>query len=277
MLLALIAVVVFVRVRQETPQQTTIERFWAPVFSTKQPVLICLAKRASYKPSTELYQRYSSSHPGAFQTNLEKLSQPFSMDPKTQISWGDMFLITDYGVAVGDVYSAVDFAMLLGEFGKPGQVRIGTDYSFKDLRNSPQVVVGAFNNTWALRLTSGLHFAFVEGDAVGDITAEIREQVPNGRVWHTAPPQHPKETGEDSALVVRLLDSQTGQFTIVVGGIESWGTTAASELITNPEYLEQGLRGAPANWQKKNLELVVQTTITDSIAGPPRVVAAYYW
>jgi hypothetical protein len=271
--LVLVAAVFFAHRWRATRQQSKIEQFWAPVFATKQPVLICLAKRITYKPSAELYERYSRTHGGAFLTNLEQLSQPFPMGPKERIAWGDMTPITDYGVAVGDVHSAVNFAMLLGELGKPGQVRIGTGYSFEDLRNSPQVLIGAFNNKWALELTSGLRFVFVEKSNL----SEIREQVPNGRVWHTVPPQHTQGTGEDSALIVRLLNSQTGQFTIIVGGIESWGTQAASELVTTPEYLEQGLRGAPANWQKKNMELVVQTTITDSIAGPPRVVAAYYW
>ncbi len=39
---------------------------------------------------------------------------------------------------------------------KPSQVRIGTDCSFEDLRNSPAVVVGAFNNRWAGRIVYDL-------------------------------------------------------------------------------------------------------------------------
>jgi hypothetical protein len=64
---------------------------------------------------------------------------------------------------------------------------------------------------------------------------------------------------------------------MVVGGTASWGTEAASELITNPAYLEQGLHNAPLDWQKNNIELVLQTTITDSTTGPPQVEATYFW
>jgi len=79
------------------------------------------------------------------------------------------------------------------------------------------------------------------------------------------------------AIVARLVDSKTGQFTVAVAGIMSSGTQAAAEFVSNPAYLEEGLRGAPADWRTKNLEIVLKTAVTDSVAGPPHVVAAYYW
>jgi len=48
-------------------------------------------------------------------------------------------------------------------------------------------------------------------------------------------------------------------------------------LISVPEYLREALRTAPPDWPKKNLQVVVHTTVTDSVAGPPSVVAAYFW
>jgi len=123
-----------------------------------------------------------------------------------------------------------------------------------------------------MQLTSTLHFAFIEdGDQY-----MIREQSPGTRVWKTKTGAR-GETTEDFALVSRLLDSKTGQFTIATAGIGPNGTQAAGEFVSNPKYLEEGLRNAPANWQAKNLEIVLQTTVTDSVAGPPHAVAAYYW
>jgi hypothetical protein len=63
----------------------------------------------------------------------------------------------------------------------------------------------------------------------------------------------------------------------VVAGIGELGTQAASELVTRPDLLEQVVRTLPAGWQKKNLEVVLQTTVTDSVPGPPRVIATYSW
>jgi hypothetical protein len=81
---------------------------------------------------------------------------------------------------------------------------------------------------------------------------------------------------EDYAIVSRLQNSKTGQFTITVAGITGAGTQAAGEFVSNPKYLEPGLRNAPAGWQKRNLEFVLETTVTDAVAGPPHVVAAWW-
>ncbi len=47
---------------------------------------------------------------------------------------------TDYGVAVGDVYVAARLSALFDHIDKPSQIRIGANYSFEDLRNSPAAV-----------------------------------------------------------------------------------------------------------------------------------------
>lgn len=252
-------------------KNTTIEGFWNPVFATQQPVMICLAKPVVYRPSLGLYQRYARSHPGTFQTEVERYDQPLPLDPDEKLVWSDITTNPEYGVAVGDAYAALSLSGLLGKIGKPSQVRFGSNYSFEDLRNSPAVVVGAFNNRWTMKLTANLHFSFVERNG----QFNIQEQVPGGRVWR----QFAVSAGDpsDFAIVGRLLDSKTGQFTVVVAGIDGTGTRAAADFVSNPESMEKGLHDAPIGWQKRNLELVLQTAITDSTAGPPRVVAAYYW
>jgi hypothetical protein len=253
-------------------QKSAMGQFWNPVFATPQPVLICLAAPVVYRPTDALYKKYTRTHPGTFQTEVEKNTNVLPLNPQETILWSDMWNYSDYGVARGDAYAAITLAALLGKIGKPSQARIGTDYSFEDLRNSPAVVVGAFNNRWTMHITSSLRFVFVEEDG----RFMIREQTNGGRAWE----KHWGKNGEaldDAAIVARLLDSKTGQFTITVAGIGGTGTQAAGEFVSNPEFLEQGLRSAPAGWQTKNLEFVLQTTVTDSVAGPPRVVAAYSW
>jgi len=183
-----------------------------------------------------------------------------------------MIINTEYGVAIGDAYAGVSLSGLLGQIGKPSQVRIGSNYSFEDLRNSPAVVVGAFNNRWTMDLTKNLHFGFAEKDG----TFFIQEQTPGGRAWAL----NPGDSGDDYsdfAIVGRILDSRTGQFIVIVAGVGGTGTQAAAEFVSHREYLEKALRDAPPDWQKKNLEIVVETNVTDSVAGPPHVVTAYYW
>lgn len=258
------------RVSQISP--TTLQRFWAPVFATPQPVFICLAKPVVYRPSFDLYQSYAKTHPGTFQTEVERSNQVLPLDANEKIPWSEIVPYPDYGVAVGDVYAAVRVSSLLGQIGKPSQVRAGANYTFEDLSNSPSVVVGAFNNKWTMQILPGLHFSFVEDKG----QYMIREQISGGRVWLNNT-RESEQAGEDYAIVARLLDSKTGQFTIIAAGIHGSGTQAAGEFISNPDSLERGLRTVSADWQKKNMELVLQTTVTDSVAGPPQVVAAYTW
>jgi hypothetical protein len=248
----------------------TLYQFWSPVLATTEPVLICLAKPTVYVPSLELLQRYSKS-PGEFTTELQRLTQPAPMQPQDKLVWGDMVEYADYGVAAGDAYAAVRLSALLGKMGKESQVRIGTHYSFADLRNSPAIVVGAFNNRWTMQMTSNLHFAFVE-EAGQEM---IREQG-SGRAWRPKYGPH-GEVIEDFGVVTRLLNSKTGQFVVSTAGILADGTQAAAELVSSSQYLDEALRTAGPGWAKKNLQFVVQTTVTDSVPGPPQAVAIYTW
>jgi hypothetical protein len=107
----------------------------------------------------------------------------------------------------------------------------------------------------------------------------IREQGQQGRNWQAKWTKHPSVwiAVEDYGLVTRLLDSKTGQFVVSVAGITAAGTQAASEFVSSSEDLEKGLRDAPPDWAQKNLQIVVHTTVTDSIPGPPEIVATYIW
>jgi hypothetical protein len=251
--------------------QSTQRRFWAPVFATSQPVLICLAKPRVYRPAPEIYQRFARS-PGDFSTEWERLTQSPPLDPATRLTWGDMKEYTDFGVAAGDVYAALRMTAALTGMGKPSQVRIGSTYSFEDLRSSPAIVVGAFNNRWTMQMTSNLHFVFAEENG----RQMIREQGPKGRTW-SAKISPAGEVLEDYGIVSRLLYSKTGNFVVATAGLMSNGTQAAAEFVSSPEYLEEALRNAPSDWPKKNLQFVIHTTVTDTIPGPPQIVASYSW
>lgn len=269
---ALVAGIIWVSGRNTVSRASITQQFWAPALASQQPVLICLAKPVLYRPSFELYRKYSATHPNRFNTEVERSNQVLPLDPKTKIDWSEIVPYADYGVALGDVQAAVSISSLLGRLGKPTQVRIGNHYSYEDLHNSPSAVIGAFNNKWTMQITPGLHFRFVEDGS----NYSIKENVPGGRVWisHVNGSQ---QLDQDFAIVARLLDSNTGQFTIVAAGLQAGGTQAAGEFVSKPESLEKAIRALPSGWQSKNVEFVLATNITDAVAGPPTVVAYYIW
>lgn len=243
--------------------KSSLEQFWAPALASQQPVLVCIAN-ATDRSAEE---------------NILKLLQAGTEGATAPLADGADENITNEGLPVSpeivpaaDASVAFTLSELFGRLNKPSQLRIGTGATYEDLRSFPAVIIGGFNSKWTMQLVSNLHFAFLREHG----QYMIREEVPGGKTWTTR--ERPGgETIEDFAIVARLIDSKTGQFTVTVAGIGPRGTQAAGEFVNSTRYLEDGLAHVPANWQNRNLEVLLQTTVTDGMAGPPHVVATYTW
>jgi len=270
--IAVITLLGAIRITHAGPKPTVLDEFWAPVFSTPRPVLICLPKLVLYLPSYELFRDYSKTHPGTFQTAMERLGQKLPLQPNKKIAWGDMRAYSDLGLVSGDVYAGFRISGLLNRINKENQLKIGSASSFEDLRSSPAITVGAFSNRWTLEMTSSLRFVFAESDGV----LWIEDRNTAGKRWLNKLDQN-RDVIEDFGVATRLLDSKTGQLVITVAGITAPGTDAAAQLISDPDYLAEGLKSAPADWKKKNMQFVVKTEVVDAVAGRPQVVASYFW
>jgi hypothetical protein len=270
--LLLIVVLVAPGIHRKIARPSPLEQFWAPVFSTSQPLLICLPKPVFYRPSPSLYDNYAKIHPGTFQTSVERFNQPLPLDPDQKISWGDMVTYPDFGLVSGDVYAAFRISDALGRIGKPSQIRIGNESSFDELRGSPAVLIGSFSNRWTMEMTSDLRFVFEEKDGV----LWIHDRTSPDKKWFCRLGLH-REVVVDFGVVTRLLDSKTGHSVVSVAGITAPGTDAAAQFVSAPEYLSELARTAPPGWEKKNMQVVVQTSVIDAGASPPHVVAVYFW
>jgi hypothetical protein len=265
-----VALAVFFIHRANSPE-SVLKQFWSPMFASTKPLLICLPKPISYRPSVGLYNRHAKT-PGEFDREVDRMNERPALQPDDKLVWSDMIEYPDLGVGRGDVAAAIKLSSLLGRMGKDSEVRIGSDYSFEDLRNSPAIIIGAFSNRWTMQMTSNLHFSFVEDRAV----FSIREQGASGRSWY-ANLDRSGRIVEDYGIVTRLVNSSTGQFVVGVAGITSDGSEAAAEIASSPEGLEQALVNAPSDWKRKNVQILVKTSVSDGIAGPARVVAIYVW
>jgi hypothetical protein len=135
-------------------------------------------------------------------------------------------------------------------------------------------MIGAFDNPWTMRITQDLPIGF-EYDNHGRKVVD-RRNTPK-RVWVLQWEVPGKSLARDYAVVARLHDKVTGQPVIILGGILGEGTEAASEVISNPAYLDAMLRNAPKNWDELNLEAVVEANVIEGHPGPPTVVALEVW
>jgi hypothetical protein len=261
-LLVFTAIVVFAGVaalnslRRADVPKSMLEQFWGPAAASHQPILICIANVR--KGSSDTGPRSSSPDRTDGTETITTPAAGENDDPEI--------------VPAGDASVAIALSGLFGKLDRPSQLRIGAAATYEDLRDFPAVVIGGFNNKWTMQLASNLHFAFVwdHGEYM------IREQAPGGKVWTTSLGAH-GETVKDFAVVSRLIDSKTGQFTVTVAGIGPRGTQAAGEFVSSARYLEEGLANAPAHWQNRNLQILLETTVTDAVAGPPHVIARYTW
>lgn len=270
--LLLVVVLVGPGIRRKMARPSALQQFWAPVFSTSQPLLICLPKPVFYRPSPALYDNYAKTHPGTFQTQVERFNQPLPLDPDQKISWRDMVTYADFGLVSGDVYAAFRISDALGRIGKPSQIRIGNESSFDELRGSPAVLIGGYSNRWTMEMTSDLRFVFEEKDGI----LWIHDRSSPDKKWFCRLGLH-GEVVVDFGVVTRLLDSKTGHSVVSVAGITAPGTDAAAQFVSAPEYLSELARTAPPGWEKKNMQVLVQTSVIDAGASPPHVVAVYFW
>jgi hypothetical protein len=270
--LLLVVVLVAPAIRGRIARPTALQKFWAPVFSTSQPVLVYLPRPVLYRPSFALYDKYAKAHPGTFQTQEERFDQLLPLDPEEKILWKDMLTFPDIGLVSGDVYAAFRISDALGRIGKQRQIRVGHETSFDELRNSPAVLIGAFSNRWTMEMTSDLRYVFEERDGI----LWIHDRTSPDKKWFCTLGLH-QEVVVDFGVVTRLLDSKTGHAVVSVAGITAPGTDAAAQFVSDPEALSEWARTAPPGWEKKNMQVVVQTSVIDAGASPPHVVAAYFW
>jgi len=47
--------------------------------------------------------------------------------------------------------------------------------------------------------------------------------------------------------------------------------------VTTPDLMADALRGAPQDWPKKNMQLVLHVKVISGAPSSPRVVATYFW
>ena len=241
------------------------ERFWAPMVTAKQPVLIYLGANVTYLLSSDYLARYRAAH------NLPNTGPEFVVDlpPDSSIRAQDVIPVKDTFVTTGDVKAVVELTNVLRDWKRPFVLRTGNDLSFGDLRARPTMMVGAFNNAWTLELTDELPYSFRRGVQI--LNRDHPEQS-----W-SVPVDRRSSTTNDYAVITRLLSSKTGGPAITVAGIGEFGTVAAAEFLANPDQMRDLLKTAPAGWEKKNMQAVLKVKVVGYQPVAVEVIATTYW
>lgn len=249
--LAVIVVVTAGALRPPIPRT----RFWAPVLKANVPVLIAVGDVPNGPPSM------TETEPA----DLPPAPKPGASNPPS--------------VPFSDAVTIAKISSVLVSEGKQVVIRRENSSSFSDLREQPVVLVGAFNNEWSLRLTRPLRFSLAMDPARKIIYIRDREH-PESRQWAWSIGPHEPDpnrangvTLHDYALISRIPNSETGQAIVIIGGLFTYGTEAAGEFLADPQLMSL-TKSIPINVTQKNLQIVLETDVTQETPGPPRIVAA---
>ena len=185
-------------------------------------------------------------------------------------------MLTDHGeitdrVGVGAAQAAAHLAAYMTRVDHAYVFKVGADLSFSDLRRQPSVLLGGFSSFWTLEMSRNLRFQLLDEGYRRVLDAQTkREWLPVGARPHNY-------ADEDYGIACRLLDSKSGQVMMIAAGTTTFGTQAAAELLLDPVLLAGVVKNAPPDWESKNFEAVIHTSIIGATPGPPKVVATYFW
>jgi DNA-binding winged helix-turn-helix (wHTH) protein len=235
----------------KSTHRSAFDFFWGPVFSTNEPVLICIADQNQYAA----------------------VALRDSDDPTHQILLKDNLT----AVVIDDLNATIQVTGILKSNGRQYSLKGEGATNLTDLRNGPTVFVGAFDNAWTLRLTKPLRYHFANNPEMTKFSI-VDSESPSQTNWNiNRLEQMATNNYRDYAIVARFTDSNTGKLAVVIAGVGRGGTIAAGEFVTNPSDLAELANAASASGNKKNMELVLSTQIIDGQPGSPKIEAAYFW
>jgi hypothetical protein len=226
------------------PANTALDQFWGPVLTGEAPVLLS----AAFVP---VYGMDADAHP----------------KPRAE----DFVLLSDQFVGGGDLIAISRLSSMLTRMGRPYRLKVGNAVSFQDLRTGPAILVGYSYTRWR-EISREMRF-FIDGArnpiGITDGGAPTPWSLPN------LPAD--RHTDEDYAIISRVFHPDTRSMLVEVAGITQYGTDAGADLVTNPELMTEALRGAPAGWQQKNMQIVLHVKVISGSPSSPKVVATHFW
>lgn len=226
-----------------------LDRFWAPVWDSPDPVLIGL-----------------SGGPAA--------ATPAATEPNAQTLVDLFHNRADY-VPMGDVGAMARILSSLRERGKPFNLVYSSSIQLADLKSGPAILIGPVNR-WLEMMAKDLRFTIQRDDAVTRTWISDRQH-PDRRDWSVQVNAQTSSVAEAYALISRVWNPTTGRFMVCISGLSPYATSAAGEFVSNPQKMAELLKSAPSGWGRGNVQMVIAATRVGTNIGIPRAVATYFW
>jgi hypothetical protein len=162
-----------------------LDRFWTPILRSSGTVLFCIGGPRPDEVGV---------------TSTDSTVHPVSAYQILRLEF----------VALADSITLSRITGLLTGKGKPYQIRGHNGTSFADLRNTPVILIGAFNNSWSMQFNRPLRFTFelerIDGPEGRRVIDVIRDKQNLSREeWEVEPTQPYNTVTEDYAIISRTL------------------------------------------------------------------------
>ena len=225
------------------PSQTAAEAFWAPVIRDQHTVILCTGSSA-----------FAPNNYSGVTTADKTIEYPFvSMQAASAIS---------------------QISATLEHSGTATQLVPSATTSLPDLREHSVILLGGYNNDWALRLLQPLRFHFLPYTPSGG--ESIVDQTQTQVHWDRDISQ-PYSSADDYALVARFRDPTIDGWVVVLAGEGRNGTEAAAQFVASPHYMELLKDSIGGGFASRNLEAVLKVSVIEGKTGAPSILAVYSW
>ncbi len=265
--LAVVAAAVVISARFRA---TELDLFWRPLVDDGNAAIICIEQpQRIYRFEGPRFDRLNEIMVGT----PAAPAPPDEVRQSTSIQLSELRSAGDRYFSNGDLLAAIRVGTLLSRKGKNFEVLGDRATSYHELRGRPAVLLGQFNHKWMTDLGGSLRYRLDKDPARR--LYYVRDHSNGGKIIaeSTAEENRPDEY----VIVSRLFDAATEKMVIAVAGMTFRGTAAGGDFLTNASYIHDALAGAPADWPHKNLQVVIRTALVSGTAGPPKVVATYFW
>jgi hypothetical protein len=230
---------------------------WSPLLRTPEPVTICVADLLPIEYKDQDWAQIVASMIAGHAPPT--LREDETATPSTPFV---------------DVEAAARLSGWINAHGKPFRVARSSALTLDDFRHGPVVLVGAFDNFWNITLLSNLRYHIQIDPTTKEEWIEDRQN-PAMRDWKGSGKLLYSESSTDFALITRVLDRDTGNWILAAGGLGMHGTEAAGDLLSDPE-LSRALPDAVRS-SKKNIQIVLKTTVISGHTGAPQIIAVHTW
>lgn len=241
------------------PHTTNFDRFWQPILDAPASPVVSLPTTDTLQLQPNAAQQFSRLKPG------ESLSLGLS-DVQTFHNWH---------VSLPVLQATLSVTLALERKGKTPLVRQGTDLKMDELRGHPIIAIGSFSNPWTQQNVAGLRFTFDRGDSDSG-PPRIRDAFNPQRSWSLLR-TYPEPQAKDYAIVTRTFDPVTHETFLSLAGLHSFGNQIAGEFVSQESSWNDVAAHAPAGWENKNLQVVLETNLVGTTTSSPKIVDVYFW